>query len=312
MNILKYDILSLLSIPIPTASIILHHPSFKNKTQAYMKLILYIVLVILLSFQTTAQNVAINNDGTAPAAGAMLDIKSLNKGLLIPRIALTGSNDVTTIPTRPVSLLIYNTATIAGGNAVTPGYYYWNGTSWTRLITSDQVGLSGWTLTGNSGTNPAQHFIGTVDNANLQFRVNNTRAGLLASNGNIFWGLNSGLNTSGLLNIGIGTDALYFNTTGDANVAVGYRTLYRNTTGGSNVAMGEEALWNNTNGFNNTAIGDRALWSNTTAFTNTAVGSAAMINTTTGHSNSALGEGTLEHNISGSSNTAVGYKAMQT
>ena len=67
----------------------------------------------------------------------MLDVSSVNKGLLIPNIALTGTTDATTIPTPAVSLLVYNTTTVSD---VTPGYYYNSGTSgspvWTRLSTS--------------------------------------------------------------------------------------------------------------------------------------------------------------------------------
>lgn len=67
----------------------------------------------------------------------MLDVKSANKGLLIPNVALTGTTDATTITTPAVSLLVYNTATIID---VTPGYYYNSGTTglpiWTRFVTT--------------------------------------------------------------------------------------------------------------------------------------------------------------------------------
>jgi hypothetical protein len=41
-----------------------------------MKRIIPIVIYIILASQLCAQNVAINNDGSAPNASAMLDIKS--------------------------------------------------------------------------------------------------------------------------------------------------------------------------------------------------------------------------------------------
>ncbi len=83
-----------------------------------------IAVFMLASFSINAQ-VAINTDGSNPDGSAMLDVKSTNKGLLIPQIALTGVNDATTITTPATSLLIYNTATATG---VTPGYYYNAGT----------------------------------------------------------------------------------------------------------------------------------------------------------------------------------------
>ena len=71
----------------------------------------------------------------------MLDVKSTNKGLLIPRVTLTGTNDAVTISSPAASLMVYNTATAGGGaTAVTPGFYYWNGTAWERLTTAAGIG----------------------------------------------------------------------------------------------------------------------------------------------------------------------------
>ena len=96
---------------------------------------LFIALILICSV-SCAQSVAINTDGTAPQASAMLDIKNPNKGILIPRVALTGTVDLTTIPSPAVSLMVYNTATTTGNNSVTPGYYYWNGSLWLQLTTN--------------------------------------------------------------------------------------------------------------------------------------------------------------------------------
>src|SRR5688500_3911922 len=99
------------------------------------------ILIILLSgvlpfFQLAAQSISISTDGAPAAVSAMLDVRSINKGLLIPRVALVATNDNTPIISPSVSLLIYNTATTSGGNGVLPGYYYWNGAGWTILLTA--------------------------------------------------------------------------------------------------------------------------------------------------------------------------------
>ncbi len=95
------------------------------------------MLLLATSFNLYAQNVGINTDGSAPDSTAMLDIKASDKGILLPRIALTGKDDSTTISSPTTSLLIYNTATAgAGANAVTPGFYYYNGTEWTGVGSS--------------------------------------------------------------------------------------------------------------------------------------------------------------------------------
>lgn len=84
-------------------------------------IIIFAFLVPIFGF---AQNVAINADASLPHSSAMLDVKNSNKGLLIPRVALTSTADVTTIPSPATSLMVYNTtAAGAGPTAVVPGYY---------------------------------------------------------------------------------------------------------------------------------------------------------------------------------------------
>ena len=71
---------------------------------------------------------------------AALEVYSTNQGFLTPRVALTGTTDATTVTdTEPNGLLVYNTAT--AGN-VTPGYYYWEGSAWKRIL-SGTTNLSG-------------------------------------------------------------------------------------------------------------------------------------------------------------------------
>ena len=97
--------------------------------------------------------VGINLNGTLPNNSAMLDVESSNKGVLIPRVALTGISDVTSIDGGNVeSLLIYNTAAVVD---VTPGFYFWDGGAWQRLVSGSIVGTDNQNLTGATiaGTN---------------------------------------------------------------------------------------------------------------------------------------------------------------
>jgi len=104
-----------------------------------MKQIVY-SLLFFVAISTTnvlrAQQVIITDDAmyTTPAAGAVLDVNSSNMGFLPPRIALTGTDDVTTIPSLTNGLLIYNTSSVSD---VTPGYYYW-AEAWVRLSGSNE------------------------------------------------------------------------------------------------------------------------------------------------------------------------------
>jgi len=312
-----------------------------------MKLLLSSMMVIFIALHTTAQ-VAINRDSSQAAPGAMLDIKSRDMGVLIPRIALTGTRDIKTIPNKTVSLLIFNTATSTGENAVTPGYYYWNGTAWTRMMTQDSQAASAWLTTGNAGTNPLQNFLGTTDNADLQFKINNISAGLLAKNGNIYWGLRSGTGASGNSNIAIGTDALsqknnnqhpnsistnavaigdsaLFSGAGYQSIAIGSKALYSMTTGGNNTAIGFKSLYSNVQGVHNVAVGLNTLslnnsWDNTAIGTYALAGSTGASNTATGsfamgfakgHYNVANGSAALRVVADGGFNTALGAWALE-
>lgn len=96
------------------------------------RIILFSILLVA-SFGIHAQT---GIGTTTPNASAKLEVFSTNKGFLPPRITLTGASDVSTIATPVAGLLIYNTATAGTApNNVVPGYYYWNGTSWSQIST---------------------------------------------------------------------------------------------------------------------------------------------------------------------------------
>jgi hypothetical protein len=71
----------------------------------------------------------------APDASAILDVSSSSKGLLPPRVALTARNGTSSPISSPTTgLFVYNTATAGtAANAVSPGFYFYNGTVWTRM-----------------------------------------------------------------------------------------------------------------------------------------------------------------------------------
>jgi hypothetical protein len=168
-----------------------------------------------------------------------------------------------------------------------------------------------WNITGNAGTNPAVHFLGTTDQATLVFRVHNRYSGEIDSvKQKTFFGYGAGINTTGIANTAFGFKSLYFNTTGVSNTAQGGYSLYSNTTGNSNTACGYSALYSNTTGTLNTAVGSNALLYNTTGSGNTASGSGALLHNTTGYGNTADGRDALASSTTGSYNTASGMMAM--
>jgi hypothetical protein len=127
-----------------------------------------------------------------PDSSAMLDVRATNRGLLIPRVALTGTTDIATIVGATTSLQVYNTATAGvSPNNVVPGFYYWNGTKWVSL--SGGTGGNDWSLLGNAGTTATSNFLGTTDNKSLRIRTNNNQRMIVDSTGYVGIGTTSPL-----------------------------------------------------------------------------------------------------------------------
>lgn len=106
-------------------------------------------LVLLISFlQLTQAQVGIGT--STPHSSAQLQVSSNSKGFLLPSISLTGTNDASTIASPATGLLVYNTNTVTGSNAVIPGFYYYNGSSWVRLIVpTDNASITNDMLSGS-------------------------------------------------------------------------------------------------------------------------------------------------------------------
>ncbi len=246
-----------------------------------------------------------------------MDVHSTEKGVLIPRVALTGTTDVVTVTSPTTSLLVYNMATTVGANSVIPGFYYWNGSQWVQMGTN--AASNGWLLEGNVGTDASNNFLGTTDNNDLSIRTNDVEKVRITTKGQIetyntgnsvligensgentvlnltarsvFIGDNAGIsNTMGIRNVAIGADALPANTTGVENIAIGVGALSNNNDGNGNIGIGNSAGSVTTSGTDNTAIGrdsgPSANWmSNTIAIgpfsQATAYGQAVIGNTST-------------------------------
>ncbi len=130
----------------------------------------YIVILIVLAALLGRVNArAQNNVGigtTAPDASALLDLTSLTKGLLVPRMTEAQKLAISSPAT---GLLIYETdnATQGAYAGQTPTFWYYNGSAWTPFRGS------GWLLLGNSGTNASTNFIGTTDSMDWVIRTDN-------------------------------------------------------------------------------------------------------------------------------------------
>ncbi|HOW24813.1 MAG TPA: tail fiber domain-containing protein [Bacteroidales bacterium] len=197
----------------------------------------------------------------------------------------------------------------------------WNGSQWIPATVSSGDGTNSWSLTGNSGTNPAVNFLGTTDNQPLKFRVNTQAAGEInPGKDNTFLGMQAGGNAIGIRNVAIGSGALSSIVGNSRATAIGYGAMYYadNYIAGwetYNTAVGYEALKGSNNPLNNagrfnTGLGDQALSSNTLGDGNTAVGCQSLCSNASGSYNNAVGYKALYTNTSGVCNNADGYEAM--
>ncbi len=88
---------------------------------------------------------------TTPDASAKLDVSSTNKGFLPPRVTLTSTTDIITIPNPATALLVYNT----GSNVnLSAGYYYWSGSAWTKIGNNGSILASNTVTISATGTAP--------------------------------------------------------------------------------------------------------------------------------------------------------------
>ena len=118
-------------------------------------------LLGLLFVLGTATYAQVGVGTLVPDNSAILDIVANNKGLLIPRVALKSTTDVTTISSGNVeSLLVYNTQLIQD---VKPGYYYWVHDKWNKVATSDDI------------TAPSGGGLSLIDNGDATFTFTNDK-----------------------------------------------------------------------------------------------------------------------------------------
>jgi len=293
-----------------------------------MKKTVFLSIFLMGCLISSYSQVAISKGDHDPHPAAVLDLIADDKGFLVPKVELNGTDDVSTIDINAthdhdaVGMLVYNTNTTnTGSNDVSPGFYYWNGSEWISLTTAPG-GVDGWGLTGNSGIIDGTHFLGTTNDAALNFRVNNQRAGRISPSsdeGDVFLGYQAGNNNTGVHNTAVGYEALYENTSGDNNTALGYNAAYNNTTGSENVAIGSSALFSNTTLSNNIAIGESALFSLSASDDNDggniAIGYNTLYHTdatseTNARYNVALGYRAMENNTTGQYKIAIGYNAL--
>ncbi len=277
-----------------------------------------IPMVLLLAVLTsTSAQVSISTDNSAPDSSAMLDIKSTNKGVLVPRMT-TAQRAIISNPA--TGLLVFDTDT--------GGFWFYNGSMWQDLSS----GSGGDKISDADGDTNVETEETPNDNQ-IRFNVSGTEVARMdgktfhfASPGySLFIGQDAGANDDGTnnLNTMIGYEAGQ-STNGFRNTYVGYQSGKNSTTTGNNTFVGVEtgknsvtggntfigaqAGMNNINGEGGVFIGEQAGTENTNGDYNVIIGAAAGASNQTGSRNIFIGRW-AGVNALGSGNIFLGDKA---
>lgn len=238
----------------------------------------------------------IGNNSTMINSNAALEVESSTKGLLLPRLGLTATNNVSPLAAHVAGMTVYNTATAGTGlTAVTPGYYYNDGSKWVRVATGGDAKTEPWRIE-NSNTE-------ATDNSQNIYQKGNVGIGDFSSsrpitNLDVRGAIRSGLPHADELS-GVSSIGSYSAAFGQDNIARGEWSfagagLRNYSLGDSSVTLGQD---NEASGGISIAIGNsnfaKGGW-------DAAIGTS---NTTNGPYSTALGNGL---SVSAYASTAVG------
>ena len=277
-----------------------------------IRITLFIAIFIYIT--PIFSQININDNGsTVIDNSAIIEIKSINKGLLISRMTEAQRN---TIGSPATGLMIFQTDGVSG-------FYYYNGAGWQHIKimpnnTESLNDLSDAITEYDSGYTCGSIFIGYEAGINDDGANRNTVLGYQSMNNNTTGRYNTvmgyhayfGNSSGGSYNIALGNVTLN-NNSGSSNQAIGHQTLNANTSGNSNLALGSNALINNENGSSNVSIGNNSLQNNTSGSNNVAVGKNSMSSNLSGDSNTAVGDSSLMSGTTSRLNTAIGAKSLK-
>jgi len=175
----------------------------KNYTKKITFIIAILIAGLFHSKTIFSQSVAVNDDGSAPNANAILDIdiSTNDAGILIPRLTTaerTGTFD-DSFGASEDGLTVYD--------ETLHRFYYWNTTAWQELT----VQGANWSILGNTGINPATDFFGTTDAQPIIFKTNGAERARFLSSGNLGIGITS---PDAPLHVDGSVDATYSDATG--------------------------------------------------------------------------------------------------
>jgi hypothetical protein len=227
-----------------------------------------------IAVTTNAQSVSVNTDGSTADASSILDVKSTNKGMLVPRMTTTQR---TAIIAPANGLLVYDTDV--------KSFWYYNGAAWTNI-----TGGGG----GGSLTLP---YDATVSLPGTAFKIANTNGNSIevaSTNGSGVYGYSengSGINANSTNSFGLLASSAQSNAI-RAFSGNGNPTIYATNTNASGVAIS-----------GNSSLHDAILG------TSAGAGKAGIYGTSTANGYGVRGFSVSGTGTYGSSNTGYGIIA---
>jgi len=139
------------------------------------KSIILIAFALILALSLNAQ-IAINTDGSDPDASTVLDMQSNDRGTSFPNLDIEVMSTAAPVTSPKTGLIAYNTNATTG-----PGLVMWNGTQWVVF----ELEGTNWSLLGNTGTDPGDNFLGTINEQPLVIKTHDNERMRVTSDGRV-------------------------------------------------------------------------------------------------------------------------------
>ena len=249
-----------------------------------------IFTICFIAFTTSAfTQVGINTDNSAPDPSAMLDVQSIDKGMLVPRMS---SAQRTIISNAATGLLVFDLDTET--------FWFYDDNGWTELISGNVN-----TLTDDDNDTKIQVEKNTDEDV-IRFDVAGTESLTISKNPNGITLVH--LPSSGANSTVYGAETAW-NLSGQYNSIFGKYAGMDLTTGTSNSLVGTFAGTKISVGSRNSIFGRSAGSEITTGNANSIFGYLSGDELTTGSLNAMIGTEAGRFNIVGNRNTMVGIRS---
>jgi hypothetical protein len=169
-----------------------------------MKKISVVILASMFGIMNASAQVGVGVTGSVEGS-AKLQVDASDKGFLPPRVTLTATNVAAPVTSPATGLLVFNTASNGSGStAVSPGFYYYSGSAWVRLIvpTDNAANVTGTVPITNGGT--GQTTSTAALNALLPAQTGNAEKILKTDGTNTSWVTNVALTSAVIGTMGVG------------------------------------------------------------------------------------------------------------